>query len=103
MEDDKDDMLDYYIEIGAVEVAGISEDGEFIYAITPLAKELAPDLWQAHEKHVDQSLMSLYDMGLVSVSYDENLQATLELTDEGKKKAKEFGIIQMDVPDMPNN
>jgi len=103
MEDDKDDMLDYYIEIGAVEVAGMSEDGEFIYAITPLAKELAPDLWEAHEKHVDESLLSLYDMGLVSVSYDENLEATIELTEEGKKKAKEFGIIQMDVPDVPNN
>lgn len=103
MEDDKDDMLDYYIEIGAVEIAGVSEDGEFIYAITPLAKELAPDLWEAHEKHVDESLLSLYDMGLVSVSYDENLEATLELTEEGKKKAKEFGIIQMDVPDVPNN
>ena len=103
MEDDKDDMLDYYIEIGAVEIAGVSEDGEFIYAITPLAKELAPDLWEAHEKHVDESLLSLYDMGLVSVSYDENLEATIELTEEGKKKAKEFGIIQMDVPDVPNN
>ncbi len=103
MEDDKDDMLDYYIEIGAVEVAGMSQDGEFIYAITPLAKELAPDLWEAHEKHVDESLLSLYDMGLVSVSYDENLEATIELTEEGKKKAKEFGIIQMDVPDVPNN
>ena len=103
MKDDADDILNYYIEIGAVEVAGISEDGEFIYAITEAAKELAPDLWEAHEKHVDESLMSLYDMGLVSVSYNENLEATLELTEEGKVMAKEFGIVQMDIPDMPNN
>jgi len=103
MKDDADDILNYYIEIGAVEVAGISEDGEFIYAITEAAKKLAPDLWEAHEKHVDESLMSLYDMGLVSVSYNENLEATLELTEEGKAMAKEFGIVQMDIPDMPNN
>lgn len=103
MEDEENDKLDYYTQIGAIEVAGIAEDGQFIYAITPLAKELAPDLWEAHEKHVDESLISLYNMGLVSVNYDENLVATLELTEEGKERAKEFGIIQMDNFEIPND
>jgi hypothetical protein len=103
MEEEENDKLDHYVEIGAVEVAGISEDGQFIYAITPLAKDLAPELWEAHEKHVNESLLSLYDMGLVSVSYDEDLVATIELTEEGKEAAKEFGIIQMDTGDVPND
>jgi hypothetical protein len=103
MEYDEDEKLNYYIEIGAVEVAGISEEGEFIYSVTELAKEIAPDLWAAHEAHVDESLLSLYDMGLVSVSYNEDLEAVIELTDEGKKKAKELGIIQMDISDIPND
>jgi predicted nucleotidyltransferase component of viral defense system len=29
--------------------------------------------------------------------------ATFELTEEGKKVSKQFGLIQMDDPDVPNN
>jgi predicted transcriptional regulator len=100
-----DDKLEYYISIGAVELAGVDETGEFIYKITELASEVAPELWDAHEEYVDKSLMDLYEKGLVNVSYDENLEATLELTEEGKKIAKQMGIIQMDIDDwnMPND
>lgn len=103
MEPGDSEMLDYYIEIGAIEIAGIAEDGEFIFAITEIAKELAPDLWEAHQEHVDNSLLELYEMGLVNVTYDENLNPTFELTEEGKKVSKQFGLIQMDDPDVPNN
>jgi predicted transcriptional regulator len=100
-----DDKLEYYISIGAIELAGVDETGEFIYKITELASEVAPELWDAHEEYVDKSLMDLYEKGLVNVSYDENLEATLELTEEGKKIAKQMGIIQMDIDDwnMPND
>jgi hypothetical protein len=102
---DNDDKLEYYISIGAIELAGVDQTGEFIYKITELASEVAPELWDAHEEYVDKSLMDLYEKGLVNVSYDENLEATLELTEEGKKIAKEMGIIQMDIDDwnMPND
>ena len=97
------DMLDYYIQIGAIEVAGISEDGEFIFGITDIAKDVAPDLWEAHQNHVDESMLQLYDMGLINITYDEDLNATFELTEEGKEVSKQFGLIQMDDPEIPNN
>lgn len=103
MEPEESEMLDYYIQIGAIEVAGIAEDGEFIFGITDLAKELAPDLWEAHQDHVDNSLLELYEMGLVNITYDESLNPIFELTEEGKKVSKEFGLIQMDNPEIPNN
>jgi predicted transcriptional regulator len=103
LEPEDGEMLDYYIQLGAIEVAGISEDGEFIFGITELAREVAPDLWEAHANHVDQSMMQLYEMGLVNIAYDENLNATFELTEEGKKVSKDFGIIELDNPDIPNN
>ena len=103
MEPEDSEMLDYYIQIGAIEIAGIAEDGEFIFGITDLAKELAPDLWQAHQDHVDSSLLELYEMGLVNVTYDESLKPIFELTEEGKKVSKDFGIIEMNNPDIPNN
>jgi hypothetical protein len=109
MEDDlnfnSDDKLEYYMSIGAVELAGVDSTGEFIYKVTDKAVDLAPELWAAHEEYVDQSLMDLYEKGLVNVSYDEDLVATLELTEEGKEMAKQMGLIHMDLdnPDIPND
>ena len=103
MENNDDERLNYYISIGAIEVAGIDADVEFLFEITERAREVAPELWQAHEQHVDQSLLRMFEMGLVDVTYDENLEAHLELSPEGKKRAKEFGIIEMDRKDLPND
>jgi hypothetical protein len=97
------EVLDYYIQIGAIEVAGISEDGEFIFGITDIAKDVAPDLWQAHQDHVDESMMQLYEMGLINITYDEDLNPVFELTEEGREVSKQFGLIQMDDPEIPNN
>jgi len=103
MDSEDGEILDYYIEIGAIEVAGIEDDGEFIFGITDKAKDVAPELWEAHQEHVDNSLMQLYEMGLINVTYDESLNPIFELTEEGKIVSKQFGLIQMDDPDIPNN
>lgn len=93
---DPDDELDHYIEIGAVEVAGIEEDGEFIFKITEKAKEVAPELWDAHQEHVDEVLLGLFEEGLLTVSYNEDLEAIVELTPEGKEIAKQYGLIEFE-------
>ncbi len=101
---ESDEKLAYYLEIGAVSLEGIDENGEMIYSITELAKDLAPELWEAHTEYVDRSLMELYEQGLVEVEYNENLEATLHLTEEGHKVAKEKGLIEMDFNrDIPND
>jgi hypothetical protein len=43
------------------------------------AKELAPELWQAHIDYVDSAMIKLYEEGLMEVEYDENLEATMKL------------------------
>lgn len=93
---DPEESLEYYIEIGAVEIAGIEEDGEFIFKITPQAETLAPELWEAHQDHVDGVLLDLFEKGLLSVTYDEELQAHIELSEEGKEIAKEYGLIEFE-------
>jgi hypothetical protein len=46
----------------------------------------------------------LYEEGLVDVEYDENLEATLHLSPEGHRIAKEKGLIEMDINrDIPND
>jgi hypothetical protein len=101
--DDYEDKLAHYLEIGAISVEGIDENGEIIFAINETAKDIAPELWQSHIEYVDKSLLELYEAGLVEVEYDENLEATLHLTPEGHRIAKEKGLIELDIPDVPND
>ncbi len=104
-EDQQDaDKLAYYLEIGAVSLEGMDENGEMIYSISEDAETIAPELWRSHTEYVDRSLLELYEQGLVEVEYNENLEATLHISPEGQKFAREKGLIEMDRPeDIPNN
>ena len=99
-----DERLAYYLEIGAVSFEGVDENGEIIYSISDNAKELAPELWQSHIDYVDKSLIELYEQGMVEIEYNEDLEATIHLTPEGHRVAKEKGLIEMDLDqDIPND
>jgi membrane protease subunit (stomatin/prohibitin family) len=101
---DNKDKMEYYLSIGAIELAGVDQEGEFIFNITNKAKRIAPELWQAHEDHVNESLVQLYEKGLISVTYNDDLEAIIEMSDEGKTLAKEMGLIEMDIDnDIPND
>jgi hypothetical protein len=103
-EEDNDHKLAYYLEIGAVRLEGMDENGELIYSISEDAKELAPELWQSHIEYVDKSLIELYEAGLVEIEYDEDLNATIHISPEGQKLAREKGLIEMDInQDIPND
>jgi hypothetical protein len=103
-EEANDARIAYYLEIGAISFEGVDENGEIIYAISDSAKELAPELWQSHIEYVDKSLIELYEQGLVEIEYNEKLEATIHLTPEGQKIAREKGLIEMDLnPDIPND
>lgn len=103
-EEREEDMeMSYYLEIGAITLEGMDENGEMIFAINEKAKDVAPELWEAHVRYVDESLLRLYEKGLMKVEYDENLEATLHLSPEGHRLAREMGLIQMDMPQPPND
>ena len=50
--DEDDSRLEHYLEIGAVEIAGMDESGEIIFAITEKAKAIAPEIWEAHQGRI---------------------------------------------------
>ncbi len=105
MSDEDDERMAYYLEIGAIELAGMDESGEMIFKINESAKDIAPDLWKAHEEYVDKSIMELYEAGLINIKYDEDLNAYIEMSEEGKKEAKKMGLIDMEIDEdeIPNN
>lgn len=94
MEDD--DLFQYYMEIGAIEISGVDEYGEIIFKINDKAEHLAPELWQSHKDYIDETLLDLYEKDLISVEYNENLEATITLTEEAKKIVKQYGMIEIE-------
>jgi hypothetical protein len=98
------DRLNEYIASGVVELVGMDEDGELIYSITDKAETEAPELWASHREYVDDALVGLFEKGLITVEYDENLEAILSLGPEGYEEAKKLGLIDFDMDeDIPND
>ena len=93
---DNDLLIAYYSKIGAIEVSGIDEDGQFLYTILEKAKEVAPELWKVHIEHIDDMVLDLYKRDLAEIEYDENLDATMHFSKEGYNIAVEKGIIPLE-------
>jgi len=93
-------QIQYYIDIGAIRLAGYNEEGEAIFELSEaVTKDLAPELWEAHTEYIDSNLAELFQNGLMNVEYDENLQATMHFTEEGYEIAKEKGILPLEEQD----
>jgi len=101
----EENKFDYYLEIGAIEMVGVDQDGEMIFKISENCKEVAPELWLAHQEHVDNTLVMLLEKGLINVTYNENLEALIEISEEGKKTIQEMGLIDFpdDYKNIPDN
>lgn len=96
MDEDFGDRLDYYLSIGVVNLVGVDEDGEIVYEITEKAETEAPELWAAHRDYVDKALIDLYEKGLISIEYTEDLEAMINLSPEGYEAAKELGLLDFE-------
>jgi hypothetical protein len=96
-EEDIMNKIQHYLDIGAIRIAGFTEDGEAIFELNEeTTRVLAPDLWEAHEQYIDAELLELMDNDLMQVEYDEELNATFNFTLEGYEIAKRKGIVPLD-------
>jgi hypothetical protein len=102
-QDGFDQMMEHYVEIGAVTVNGIDMSGNFIYVITDKAKELAPDLWEMHHEMIDEALVGLFEQGLIEVEYDEDLNANMKISDAAREVMYQLGYVDMENLDDPDN
>ena len=88
--------LEDYIEMGAIEIAGVDSDGEVIFQIMEIAKEIAPELWQSHEDWVNGALLEMFEADLISVEYNEDLEASIKIYDERMEIARDYGLLPWD-------
>lgn len=92
-------LMEHYVEIGAIAINGINDDGSFIYVVTDEAKEIAPELWEVHHEMIDEALLDLFDKGLIEIEYDENLNVGMKMSAEGKELMFELGYVDMEILD----
>ena len=82
---DEDDFLNRMLEVGIIVIIGM-EDGEPIYAYDfHEMRKVMPEMYGHITEEINERLMNLYKMGLVSVEYDENLIAHFTATEKGMK------------------
>lgn len=93
------DMINHYLEIGVLELSGLDENGDIVYRVTDLAETEAPELWEAHKDYVDEILVDLLEDGLISVEYNEDLEAIINMTPEGYELIRDMGLIEEENPE----
>ena len=97
MADEIDMMIEKLILIGAMEVAGMNEEGEFLYEFTPKLKEINPELFALIQNNINDGIMSLWVDGFLDVDMmaDEPLvrltekcfdEEALDQLDEDRRK-----------------
>lgn len=82
----------YLIDVGALELHGMTEDGDITFKMNmEVLKEALPPLYEQIMQDIDKTMLDLYQEGLVEVSYDENLDASFGVSDEAYNKLREKG------------
>ena len=87
------EIMEYLISEGAAEIDGIDEDGDPIYKFDMEAlEEVMPELHQSLLDDMDKVLIDLYEKNLIQISYDEDLNALMSVSPEGKQALEEAGF-----------
>jgi hypothetical protein len=87
------ETMQYLIEEGAAILDGIDEDGEPVYKFDMnVLEEVMPKLHQAMLDDMDKVLIDLYQKGLIEVTYDENLNAQMSVSPEGRQALEDAGF-----------
>ncbi len=87
------EIMEYLVSEGAAILDGLDKDGEPIYKFDmDILEEIMPELHAVMQEDMDQVLVDLYQKGLIDVSYDENLNAIMAISEQGKVALIEAGF-----------
>jgi len=97
MFDSEEEIMSYLMENNAVELHGMTIDGEITYKFNfEVLKEILPELYDVIMADIDESVMSAYQDGFVDIEYNEKLEAGFRVTEKGIQHLKDNG---KDLPD----
>ena len=91
--EDHKEIMDYLVSEGAAILDGVDDEGEPIYRFDmELLEEVMPELHQVLIEDMDNILIDLYQKDLIEVSFDENLNAKIAISEEGKIALMQAGF-----------
>jgi hypothetical protein len=86
-------IIQHLLEEGAARFEGLDDDGEPIYSFDmEILEEIMPELHQVMQDDMDNILVDLYQKGLIEVEYDEDLNAKMNISEEGKMALLDAGF-----------
>jgi hypothetical protein len=92
-DDEHRELMEYLLSEGAAIIDGIDDDGEPVYMFDmEVLEEVMPELHQVLVDDMDQVLIDLYQKNLIEVSYDENLNAQMTISSEGREALLRAGF-----------
>jgi len=95
------EIMERLVEEGAAIFDGVDEDGGPIYKFDlDVLEEVSPELYQVMMDDMDEILLDLYKKGLIEISYDEELNAQMSISPEGREALIEAGF---DMSEFENN
>jgi len=72
-DEDLSNFLQYLLEIGAIEMTGFdAKSNQFMYNITPKAKDLVPEFYYEHFRFVNELAFKLWQDGHIEMKFDKN-------------------------------
>ena len=91
--EETEEVIQFLVDNGAAEWDGMDEYGERMFKFNmKILSSVMPSLHEQIMEELDQSLIDLFQKGLIDIEYNENLEATFHVTEGGKKVLKEMGI-----------
>jgi hypothetical protein len=77
-----DDILAKLILAGAVEVAGLDPQGEFLYSFTPQIAEIFPEFYEHVFNNYSTAVMELWSKGYIDIKMDADGEELVSLNDK---------------------
>lgn len=80
MNENEEYSLSDLILMGAVEVAGLSSDGEFLYNFTDDAPKMVPEMFDKHLNRLHREVMYFWEQGFIHLENISSFNPVIMLT-----------------------
>ena len=81
-EEEVEDIIDFLLETGALELTSIDKNGDPVYRITSICRDLFPDLYYEHMKNADDTSFALWQKGLLEIAFADDGTNYITMTAE---------------------
>lgn len=86
--DTEQEMIDFLLSIGAIDLVGYDDDGQEIYLISEKANEVFPSIAKLHEQEVNSAIFNLWKINMINVNFDENGEPLISLNENSLDEDK---------------